>query len=284
MSTSSSPWSDCGESGAARGHSGAAEVILTSDYHTHTPYSHGKGTVLENAQQAQAKGLKQIGITDHGFAHLAFGLKRKKVPALMEDCREASERTGVQVLVGMEANILGESGRTEMRPEDYGSFDLFIAGKHVFVAYSPFSQWFTYFAPNFFADKLRLKPGRALVERDTRAYVNTIRENPVDIIAHVNYLNFADAVEVAKCAADYGTYIEINTKKTHLSDEEWQDVIDKTRVRFLIDSDAHSADRVGDTKLAEDLFSRIAFPMDRIDNIDGRTASFRFGEYKKKHL
>ena len=51
-------------------------MILTADYHTHTPYSHGKNTVLENAVAAKEKGLKQLGITDHGFNHLLFGLKR----------------------------------------------------------------------------------------------------------------------------------------------------------------------------------------------------------------
>ena len=41
-------------------------MILTADYHTHTPYSHGKNTVLENAQAAKKLGLKQLAITDHG--------------------------------------------------------------------------------------------------------------------------------------------------------------------------------------------------------------------------
>jgi len=54
-------------------------MILTADYHTHTPYSHGKGTVMENAARAKELGLKQIGITDHGFSHLAFGLMRLSV-------------------------------------------------------------------------------------------------------------------------------------------------------------------------------------------------------------
>lgn len=55
-------------------------MILTADYHTHTPYSHGKGTVEENAARAKELGLKQIGITDHGFSHIAFGLRRKEFP------------------------------------------------------------------------------------------------------------------------------------------------------------------------------------------------------------
>lgn len=257
-------------------------MILTADYHTHTPYSHGKGTVLENATHAREKGLKEIGITDHGFAQLAFGVKRGKVSALRADCAAAEKETGVRVLVGLEANILGESGKTDMSPSDYDNFDLFVAGKHVFVAYENFSAWCNYCGGNFFTDKLRLKPSENLIKRNTRAYINLIKNNPLDIVSHLNYLCFSDATEVAKCAADYGTYIEINTKKTHLSDEEWQNIIDKTSARFVIDSDAHTPDRVGDTRLADELFSRVAFPAERIDNIDGRIANFRFRTFKSR--
>ena len=56
-------------------------MLLYGDYHTHSIYSrnhHGKGTVLENASVAADKGLKQIAITDHGFNHEFFGIRRKK--------------------------------------------------------------------------------------------------------------------------------------------------------------------------------------------------------------
>ena len=76
-------------------------MLLTGDYHTHTVYSHGKGTVLENAMQAKALGLKEIAITDHGFEQLAFGIKHKKMPSLIRDVKEATEKTGVQVYVGI---------------------------------------------------------------------------------------------------------------------------------------------------------------------------------------
>ena len=74
-------------------------MILTADYHTHTPYSHGKNTVLENATAAKAAGLKEIGITDHGFNHILFGLKRKKLSALRAEISEAEKLTGVKVLM-----------------------------------------------------------------------------------------------------------------------------------------------------------------------------------------
>ena len=91
----------------------------------------------------------------------------------------------------------------------------------------------------------------------------------------------ADALEVAKCAADYGTYIELNSKKTHLTDEELNEIAVKTSARFIINSDAHSKDRVGDIHLVEEQLSRLQFPIDRIDNVDGRYPNFRFAAYKK---
>ena len=33
-------------------------MILTSDYHTHTVFSHGKGNIIDNALVAKEKGLK----------------------------------------------------------------------------------------------------------------------------------------------------------------------------------------------------------------------------------
>ena len=59
-------------------------MILTADYHTHTVYSHGKGKIIENALVAKEKGLKQIGISDHGFAHPAFGLTKRKIPVVLD--------------------------------------------------------------------------------------------------------------------------------------------------------------------------------------------------------
>ena len=57
-------------------------MLLTGDYHTHTVYSHGKGTVLENALRAKEIGLQEIAITDHGFEQLAFGLRHRRYRSL----------------------------------------------------------------------------------------------------------------------------------------------------------------------------------------------------------
>lgn len=253
---------------------------LTADYHTHTPYSHGKGTVLENAMRAKELGLKEIGITDHGFSHTIFGVRRKKIPDLVRDCKEAEKATGVRVYIGLENNIRGISGKCDFTEKDYETFELFLAGIHVTIVFEKLSDY-RLGLNSMMRDKMNLKPSKSLVRYTTQAYLNTVKNNPVDILTHVGFRCFCDPVEVAKCCRDYGTYLEISAKKTHFTDEELFKVAE-TGVRFVINSDAHSIDRVGDYALALEQIERVGVPLTQIDNIDGRTPSFRFAEYKKK--
>lgn len=258
-------------------------MILTADYHTHTPYSHGKDTVLENAVHAKEAGLKGIGITDHGFNHILFGLKRKKLADLRAEITEAEKLTGIRVLMGMESNIISASGLTDMKKEDMPYFDLYLCGIHEVLRFSKISDFYNIFWKNYSAYKFASRPSNKVIAKTTKIYIETIKNNPIDILTHINYKCFCDLEQVAKCCADYGTYIEINTKKRHVSAEELN-LMASTGVRFVIDSDAHSADRVGDTKIAEEVLAEADVPLDRIDNIDGRFPKFRFAEYKEKNL
>ena len=256
---------------------------LTADYHTHTPYSHGKNTVLENAKAAQKLELKQIGITDHGFNHLLFGLKRKKLGDLRQEIDEAEKQTGVKVLMGMESNLISVDGDTDMRKTDLEYFDLYLCGIHEVLKYKSFSDFYNIMVKNYFSYKFGKKPSENIVKTTTKAYINAIKNNPIDILTHINYKCYCDLVEVAKCCADYGTYIEINTKKRHISPQELN-AMAATGVKFVIDSDAHSADRVGDTKIADELLSEAEIPLSSIENIDGNLPTFRFTEYKLRNL
>ena len=252
---------------------------LNADYHTHTVFSHGKGDVIDNARAAAEKGLKELGIADHGFAHPAFGLRKTKLPELKKRIANAKKETGVNVLLGIESNIIGTDGTTDLKPELYDDFDIFLAGVHKFVKYK-FGTAFSLFLPNLFNSAVKKKDvPKSLIRRNTQTYINVIKNNPVDVITHLNFCCFADAAEVAKAAADYGTYIELNSKKVHLSDDELYEVL-KTDVKFVINSDAHSPSRVGEISLVEKTFERTGFPTERIANIDGRLPEFRFAEFK----
>ncbi len=253
---------------------------LTADYHTHTVFSHGKGEIIDNARVAKGKGLKEVGISDHGFAHPAFGLTKRKVPKMRILCDQASKETGIKVLLGIESNIIGTDGKVDLKPSMYDNFDIFLAGIHKFVLYRP-EAFFKISIPNLF--RKYIHPERAsnhLIKENTKTFINVIKNNPVDIITHINFDCYADAVEVAKVASDYGTYIELNSKKTHLTDEQLYAIV-KTGVNFVIDSDAHTPQRVGEISLVEQLLERVSVPKERIMNIDGKLPNLRFKAFKE---
>ena len=257
-------------------------MILTADYHTHTKYSHGKGTVLENALVAEERGLKELAISDHGFSHPAFGITKRKVPAMRADIDAVNESVRTQILLGIESNLLGENGAVDLKPQYYEWFDHFSVGFHKFILYNGIKDWFTFFGKNFTTQKFHKNPSDSLIKLNTKAYIAAIEKNPVDVITHVNFCVFADAVEVAKAARDNGTYLELNAKKSHLSDEELSEVV-KTGVQFVIGSDAHSPGRVGEISLVEDLLKRVSVSENQIANINGKLPDFRFGKYKREH-
>ena len=159
---------------------------------------------------------------------------------------------------------------------------MYLCGYHICVWYDKWKDFGLYGCGNFLSRKVRNQPSESTLRRNTTAYINAIKNNPIDAITHLNFRCPANALEVAKCAADYGVYIELNSKKIHLTDEELSNIVAKTSARFIIDSDAHSASRVGDTRIVEEQLSRLNFPLERIDNIDGRLPAFRFAEFKKR--
>ena len=256
-------------------------MILSSDYHTHTVYSHGKGQIIDNALVAKEKGLKEIGISDHGFSHPAFGLTKKKLPKMRTECDLATKETGVKVLLGIESNIIGTDGTVDLKPKLYDNFDIFLAGIHKFVMYK-FGTAFSLFVPNFFNSTFhKNNVSESLRKTNTKTFINVIKNNPVDLITHINFCCYANAVEVAKAAADYGTYIELNSKKTHLTDEELYQVV-KTGVNFIISSDAHTPNRVGEISLVEKLLTRVNVPENQIANVNGKLPKMRFKSFKEK--
>ena len=255
---------------------------LTADYHTHTVYSDGKNTFLENFRRAKELGLTEIGCTEHGFSHVFRGLKRRELPQYISELRAAEQETGIRALLGLESNIRGESGLCDLNEHDFSDFELFVVGIHVFVNFEKMKDSRLGLG-SWFRSQMHIRPSASLVRQTTRAYINAIEKNPVDIISHLNYCCFADPVEVAKCCRDYGTYLEISSKKAHLSDDELVKVAD-TGVRFVINSDAHSIDRIGDVVRAEEQVTCVGIPTERIDNIDGKMPTFRLAAWRKEHL
>ena len=98
------------------------------DPHTHTVMSgHAFNTLTEMARHASDIGLPAIGITEHGpktpgAPNYLYFLNYKSVP---------KELFGVQVMTGVELNILGAGGETDLLLCDLENLDIVVASIHI---------------------------------------------------------------------------------------------------------------------------------------------------------
>ena len=65
---------------------------ILADYHTHTIYSHGKGTIEDNVKVAISKGIETLGISDHSYGHLTYGVKRDDIFRMREEIDFLNEK------------------------------------------------------------------------------------------------------------------------------------------------------------------------------------------------
>ena len=225
-------------------------MIIFGDYHTHTTYSrnkHGKSTILENAVQAKNLGLKEIAITDHGFNHIFFGVKRKHLENIRKEIEMAEEVTGVKIYLGVEANIISCDGTIDITDEDYEKLDLLIVGYHKLVKFKTLKDFFSLFLPN-----LKKKISEKQREINTKAILSAMEKYPIDILSHLNYGFNVDVSAVAKLAKQKNIKIELNGKK----------------ICFTLDSDAHSAFRVGECNLGRNFILKHKINEKSVCNLD----------------
>ncbi len=236
---------------------------IFADLHTHTTYSHGKGSVEDNVRAAKFRGLSQIAITDHGIRHPLVGVGRKKFPAMRRDVEEAEKKFGIRVMLGIEANIFGMSGQIDLSEKDIEELDIVLAGFHASARPEKISD-IAKFQANLLAGRLG-KSGKEQIARNTKAYINCIKRFPVDVITHPGFWLQLDTFELGKACADYGTYIEISSRH-RVPDEAGLEGFMKSGVLFVINSDAHRVQDVGKWDYAVNLAAKAGLDESRIAN------------------
>ena len=103
---------------------------IISDYHTHTVMGHGTDTARDNIEAALSLGLGKIGIADHAPGYLFWGIRDMELYlSELEHLREEYQER-IQVKAGIEINLCGLAGQTDM-PEGYeDSMDIVILTFH----------------------------------------------------------------------------------------------------------------------------------------------------------
>ena len=232
--------------------------MIKFDCHVHTVASgHAFGTIEEIAGYCRRYGLDGFAITDHGPAipgaanHLYFNAI-KMVPRILD---------GVQILRGIEANLLDYQGALDLPDKALKQLDVVIASFH----------------------DLLIKPSS--VEDHTQALL-AAAENPlIDILGHTGRGPYRYNIEkVLKACKATGTLIEVNQwtmkgKPTHDVCLEIALACRDLEVPVVLNSDAHLAHAVGQVDLAWGMLQSIDFPEHLIVN---RTADTFKAHLKQK--
>jgi len=241
---------------------------ISGDYHTHTVYSHGYGSVEENVKQAENLGLKEIAITEHCY-NSHYAIKRGDQEKIHDDIEGIKDKYKTKILWGIEANLISRNGDIDISDEEIKDLDLVILGYHKLTKVG-FKEFFKFSLPNI----LCIKPTKKQRARNTLAYLRALDKHRVSVVAHLQYGNcYVNVKEIAEECAKRNIYIELNGKRINFSEKEIKEMLE-TDVKFIINSDAHHPLKVGKNHRGFNLIEKYKIPLDRIANIDGKTPKF----------
>ena len=167
------------------------------------------------------------------------------------------------MLFGVEANLYTTEGDIDLKPADRECFDIILAGFHkAALAKNPKDWWLFYVCPMW---QDRFGYTKQPIQRNTAAYVKAIKAGHCDVITHLNYGMKTDVNQVAQAAKDYGVCLELNGKRVSMTDEEVMTIVD-VGAPIIVNSDAHSKDRVGDVSVPMSVVERLGIDKNIIVN------------------
>ena len=233
---------------------------ILADYHTHTKYSHGKGTIEENVLEAISKGIKTIGISDHGYKHLTYGIKLNDIYKMREEIDKLNEKySNIKVLLGMECNILDNHGNIDINDKIIENCDYIMAGYHFASTPTSLKSMLNH-CNNYMIKNEKSK------EYNTKALINAMRNNDIFIITHPGDKGDVYIEEIAKVAKDTDTRLEINSSHGFFNSNQLVE-IKNIGNKFIIGSDAHIPQNVGNFDLAMKIIKEARLDTSLVENI-----------------
>ncbi|WP_170829394.1 PHP domain-containing protein [Acidaminobacter hydrogenoformans] len=249
-------------------------IRIYADYHTHTTYSDGKGSIEDNVRAAIARGLKILAISDHGPQHLTYGIKRKKYAEMRGIIDEMNAKYPmIRTLLGVEANIMDPDGRLDVDEGMLRMADVLLAGYHFGSLSGDLKGTSTLHRLNF-EGRFSRKAAEKAKEMNTKAVINAMRNYDIKILTHPGAKGAIDVLAAAEAAIETKTALEVNANRHgHLTFEDLF-LLRNSECRFAINSDAHRPEMIGRFEPAIERVLRAKIPCGRIINClqsDGST-------------
>lgn len=237
-----------------------------ADWHTHSRYSDGRGTIEQNVVAAIDRGLDEIAITDHGPANIYAGVQGTHSYTLVrEEITIINEKyPQIRVKIGAEADITKSDGTIDLPAECADSLDILIVGLHPYIWPASLDAAWSVVVRNQAAQVSRSAREKARVT-NTKALKDAVYRYEVDFVSHPDLKMSVDVGELSVACAAQGTAIEINTGH-HYDKTALVRTAAKTGVNFVVNSDAHFPETVGCLEEGGILLERFNIPAERVLN------------------
>lgn len=233
------------------------------DTHTHSLASgHSYSTIREMAHMANQKGVRLLGITEHG-------------PAMPGSCHDfyfsnlrvvSREMCGVELLLGVELNLIDYDGRVDLDQKLLRQMDIAIASMHLPC----------------------IRPGTRT--ENTRAYLEAMKNPYINVIGHPDDSRYdIDYKELVIGAREHGVLIELNNAslmpggprvKAKENDLEILSLCREYQVPVILGSDAHVDEAILNFTFAEQVLAEADFPQELVVNTSVERCKKYVNKYK----
>ena len=171
----------------------------------------------------------------------------------------------LKILYGVEANILDYKGTTDIAGEILEHCDIILCGFHLAASFSSAGDYWNFIVKNKLA-KNNEKLYQEMVEKNTQALVNAMNKYNINILTHPGDKIPLNIDKIAKAAEKTNTLLEINNSHGHLNKDEIK-IAAKYKVQFVINSDSHIKDNVGNCDNAVRAARDAGLDLNRIINL-----------------
>lgn len=240
---------------------------LFADWHTHTTYSDGKGSITANAQAALDRGLSELAITDHAPNNLGVGIRHpaETFAAMRQEIAAwNSQQPAMQVRLGVEANLISRDGELDLPDQLLQELDPVIVSLHPLVKPANWQDGACMFLPDLVQRATNLR-SRRLRNENTKAMVEAVQQHHVSFVGHPGLWIDIDTRELAEACVRRDTAIEINCSHADELAGYVQSAM-PSGVDFVINTDAHIPANVGQQQSGIDLANRLGLEPERIRN------------------
>ena len=234
------------------------DYTAKSDLHTHTVFSHGKNDIEANVKEAIKKGLTTIAITDHGPGHPLYGVRSENIKLMRDEVDRLNEKHNeINILLGVEANLMTVSGETDIDEKLLKYCDLVLMGYHKMgFNLKDFPRFII--APIFSREKW--------ADKFAYTFKNAMERYPIDIITHPGYGINVNIPMLAEFAAQNNVALEVNSSHMSMSLLDIQNAM-KSGAMLSVNSDAHVAQNVGNLSRGLGILKEANVPQEKIINM-----------------